>query len=124
MIFTFIVFMSSISKNKATAIIISILLLLIAFNIIDSILMFTKTGIEPLFLLTYYENIITASLDMPDPRFETVSFGRPDPNANNPEFKRWITPSASGALTGMIFYSVLLLIAAFLLYKRRQSKNE
>jgi ABC-type transport system involved in multi-copper enzyme maturation permease subunit len=124
MIFSFVIFMSSISKNKATAIIVSILLLLIAFNIINSILMFTKTGIEPLFLLTYYENIITASLDMPDPRYETVSFGRPDETEDQPEFKRWLTPSASGALTGMIIFSVLLLVAAFLLYKMRQSKNE
>ncbi|MFX0073423.1 MAG: ABC transporter permease [Candidatus Hermodarchaeota archaeon] len=124
MIFSFIVFMSSISRNKATAIIVSILLLLIAFNIINSILMFSRTGIEPWFILTYYENIITASLDMPDPRYEDVSFGPPDPNNDRPEFRRWLTPSTSGALSGMIFFSIIFLTAAYLIYKMRQSKNE
>ncbi len=122
MVFTFVIFMSSINKSKSTAIIISILLFLIAFNIINSILMFTRTGIEPLFLPTYYENIIQASLDMPDPRFENVSFGRP--GGNNPEFKLWLTPSIPGAIIGMSLISFLTLTAAYLLYKIRQSKNE
>ncbi|MFX1394384.1 MAG: ABC transporter permease [Promethearchaeota archaeon] len=122
MVFTFVIFMSSINKSKATAIIISILLFLIAFNILDTILLVTRTGIEPIFIPTYYENIIQASLDMPDPRFEDVSFGRP--GEDSPEFRRWLTPSTSGALIGMLLFSTLQLIAAYLLYKRRQSKNE
>ena len=122
MVFTIVIFMSSINKSKSAAIIISVLLFLIAFGIIESILMFTRTGIEPLFLPTYYENIIEASLDMPDPRFETVSFGRP--GSNNPEFKLWLTPSIPAAIIGMSFFSFLQLTAAYLLYKTRQSKNE
>ncbi len=59
---------------------------------------------------------------MPDPRFETVSFGRP--GGNNPEFKRWLTPSIPGAIIGMSLISFLTLTAAYLLYKTRQSKNE
>ncbi|MFW9899636.1 MAG: ABC transporter permease [Candidatus Thorarchaeota archaeon] len=122
MVFTFVIFMSSINKSKSAAIIISILLFLIAFNIIESILMVTKTGIEPLFIPTYYENIIEASLDMPDPRFEEVSFG--SPREDNPAFKRWLTPSISGALSGMLLFSAVQLTIAYLFYKRRQSKNE
>jgi len=122
MVFTFVIFMSSINKSKSAAIIISVLLFLIAFNIINSILMFTRTGIEPLFLPTYYENIIEASLDMPDPRFENVSFGRP--GGDNPEFKLWLTPSIPAAIIGMSLFSFLQITAAYLLYKTRQSKNE
>ena len=122
MIFAFIIFMSSINKSKSATIIVSILLLLIAFHIIENVLRFTGTGIEPVFILTYYENIISASLDMPNPRFEMDSFG--PPGEDNPEFKRWLTPSASGALIGMLLFSVGFLITAFLFYKRRQSKNE
>ena len=122
MIFTFVIFMSSINKSKSAAIIVSILLLLIAFRIIESVLRFTGTGIEPLFIITYYESIITASLDMPDPRYVMDSFG--PPGEDNPEFKRWLTPSISGALIGMALISVAFLIAAFIFYKRRQSKNE
>ncbi|MFX1452771.1 MAG: hypothetical protein ACFFCM_18180, partial [Promethearchaeota archaeon] len=115
MIFTFVILMSSISKSKSTTMIISILLLLMVFNIINSILMFTQTGIEPLFLLTYYGNIITASLDMPDPRWQKVSFG--PPNEQNPvEFKQWITPSSSAALQGMLLFSLVFLIASYIIY--------
>jgi len=123
MLFTFVIFMSSINKSKSAAIIVSILLFLIAFNIIEMVLLMTRTGIEPLFIPTYYENIITASLDMPDTRYEIDEFGDPD-DKSNPEFKRWLTPSTSGALIGMITFSVVLLTAAYLLYKRRQSKSE
>jgi len=122
MLFTFVIFMSSINKSKSAAIIVSILLFLIGFNIIEMVLMVTRTGIEPLFIPTYYENIIEASLDMPDPRFEKVGFG--PHGESDVEFKRWITPSTSGAFIGMSLFSVLLLIAAFFFYKRRQSKNE
>ena len=122
MVFTSEIFMSSINKSKSAAIIISILLYLIVFGIIESILLFTRTGIEPLFIPTYYENIIEASLDMPDPRFENVSFGRP--GTDNPEFKFWLTPSITCAIIGMSLISFSQLIAAYLRYKTRQSKNE
>ena len=122
MVFTFVIFMSSINKSKATAIIISILLFIMVFNILNTILFFTRIEIEPLFIPTYYENIIQASLDMPEPRFEDEEFGRP--GQDNPTFKRWITPSIYGALIGMLLFSALQLIGAYLLYKRRQSKNE
>lgn len=123
MIFAFIIFMSSINKSKSATIIVSILLLLIAFRIVQSVIMFTGNGIEPVFMITYYENIITASLDMPDPRYEIDEFGDPD-EKGNPEFTRWLTPSIAGALIGMILFSAVFLIAAYLFYKRRQSKNE
>jgi len=122
MVFTFVIFMSSINKSKATAIIISILLFIMVFNILNTILFFTRIEIEPLFIPTYYENIIQASLDMPEPRFEDEEFGRP--GQDNPTFKRWITPSIYGALIGMLLFSAVQLTAAYLFYKRRQSKNE
>ena len=95
---------------------------MIAFRIIESVLLFTGTGIEPLFIITYYENIITASLDMPDPRFEMDEFGRR--GGDNPEFKRWLTPSIPGALLGMTLFSIIFLTVAYLFYKKRQNKNE
>jgi len=122
MLFTFVIFMSSINKSKSAAIIVSILLFLIAFNIITMVLIMTRTGIEPVFIPTYYENIIEASLDMPDPRFEKATFG--PHGRSDVEFKRWLTPSKSGAFIGMSLFSVLLLIGSFFFYKRRQSKNE
>ena len=54
---------------------------------------------------------------------EIVYDGRNNP-ADEVEFKRWLTPSTAGAFIGMSLFSVLLLIAAFFIYKRRQSKNE
>ncbi len=122
MLFTFVIFMSSINKSKSATIIISILLFLIGFGILEMVLVMTRTGIEPLFIPTYYENIISASLDMPAPRYEDITFG--PHGTDDVEFRQWLTPSKQDAFMGMTLFSVIPLVAAFFIYKIRQSKNE
>ncbi|MFX0036067.1 MAG: ABC transporter permease [Candidatus Hermodarchaeota archaeon] len=127
MIFTFVTFMSSIMKSTAISIIVSILFLLIVFNMITMILSFTGVEIEPLFLLTYYEGIITASMAMPNPRYAEISMPTGFGNNGHTEFAtflQWITPTEIAALIGMLIYSTIFIGLAYLLYKRRQSKNE
>jgi len=123
MITTFVIFLSSISKSASSAMIISILFLLIVFHLIGTLLVVTGIEVEPLFLPTYYYNIIEASLDMPDDRYIEVL--RPSTQEQEfVEFKQWITPSVIDALNGMLIFSGIFLIAAYIIYKRRQSKNE
>ncbi len=123
MITTFVTLMSSINKSASAAMIISILFLLIVFRLIETILMVTGIEIEPLFLPTYYYNIIEASLDMPEDRFVEVLMPSSE-EGQFVEFKQWITPSTTDALNGMLIFSSIFLLAAYLIYKRRQSKNE
>jgi ABC-type transport system involved in multi-copper enzyme maturation permease subunit len=123
MITAFVIFMSSINKSASAAMIISILFLLIVFNLIETLLMVTGIEVEPLFLPTYYYNIIKASLDMPDDRYVEILM----PSAQEEDFvkfKQWITPSMTDSLYGMLSFAGIFLIGAYIIYKRRQSKNE
>jgi len=122
-IFTFVVFLSSINKSPSAAIVISILFLLVVAHIVEMLLFNMNLDEEPLFLITYYEKIIAASLDMPNPRYEEVSLASPQ-DGEFIEFKRWLTPSKIGALSGLLAFSSLFLIAAYVIYMIRQSKNE
>jgi hypothetical protein len=87
------------------------------------ILRFAGLDIEPLFILTYYEGIITGSLSMPDPRYIELTF--PGPGGGDPiTFIQWLTPTELNALTGMLIYTGICLVFSYFIYKRRQSKNE
>jgi len=73
MIFSFVTLLSSIMKSTAITIIVSILFLLIVFNLISMILRFAGVEGEPFYILTYYEGIIANSMAMPDPRYSEIS---------------------------------------------------
>jgi ABC-type transport system involved in multi-copper enzyme maturation permease subunit len=122
-ILTFVTFMSSVMRSTSATIITSILFLLIVFNIVTMILRFAGLTIEPLFLLTYYEGIISGSLSMPDPRYAEIMM--PTPGGGDPvTFTQWLTPTAPAALIGMLIYAGVFLILAYFIYQRRQSKSE
>jgi ABC-type transport system involved in multi-copper enzyme maturation permease subunit len=122
-ILTFVTFMSSIMRSTSATIIVSILFLLIVFNIVTMILRFTGLTIEPLFLLTYYEGIISGSLAMPDPRYIEITM--PTPGGGDPvTFTQWLTPTPTAALIGMVIYASVFIVLAYFIYQRRQSKNE
>jgi len=122
-ILTFVTFMSSIMRSTSATIIVSILFLLIVFHIITMILRFAGLTMEPLFLLTYYEGIISGSLSMPNPRYAEIMM--PTPGGGDPvTFTQWLTPTEPAALIGMVIYASVFLILAYFIYQRRQSKSE
>ena len=120
LVLSMVTFFSSFLKKSSTTIVISLLMVLIVFNMGNVILTVTGIKVEPLFLLTYYSNIITASLDMPTDRYGEVPLGPPGPDT--PTGFQWLTPSATGAAVGMLLYSAILLVVAYLLFRRRQQK--
>jgi len=122
-ILTFVTFMSSIMRSTSATIIVSILFLLIVFNIVMMILRFAGLTMEPLFLLTYYEGIISGSLSMPNPRYAEIMM--PTPGGGDPvTFTQWLTPTEPAALIGMLIYTSVFLVFAYIIYQRRQSKSE
>jgi len=122
-ILSFVTFMSSIMKSTSATIIVSTLFLLIVFHLVTMILRFAGLTMEPLFLLTYYEGIISGSLSMPDPRYIEITM--PTPGGGEPvTFTQWLTPTEPVALIGILIYTSILLILAYFLYQRRQSKSE
>ncbi|MFX1470432.1 MAG: ABC transporter permease [Promethearchaeota archaeon] len=125
MIFTFVTLMSSIMKSTAISIILSILFLLIVFNMINMILRFAGLEFEPIFIITYYEGIIVNSMAMPNTRYEEIRIPT-DPHGIDGEivFKNWTTPTEVVALIGMLIFISIFLGLTYFLYKRRQSKSE
>ena len=125
MLLTFVTFMSSIMRSTSATIIVSILFYLIVFNMITMILSFAGLTIEPLFMLTYYEGIITGSLSMPDPRYAEIRMPTPGGGGGGEfaTFTQWITPAEPAAFIGMLIYASVFLALAYFIYKRKQSKN-
>ncbi len=122
LVLSFVVLMSALLNRIATAQVASLLFLLMAFQMVTQILVFTESTIEPLFILTYYGNIITAWFDMPTDRFNTGPlFGAG--GFIDRDFTSWTTPSVEGMIYGVIIYSAILLVGAFLIYRRKQSKS-
>ena len=59
---------------------------------------------------------------MPDPRYgEVPSFG--PIGGSNRVFRSWATPSAEGAIIGVIIYSAILLVSAYLIYRVKQAQT-
>ena len=119
---SFVTFFSAIMKRSSSATIYSILIVLIVFQLLTMILMVTGVTIEPFFMLTYYSNIITSWFHMPEERYMELPFHRGPEGISENTFYSWITPSATGAVIGMLVWSVICLTIAYLVFRRRQKK--
>ncbi len=120
LVFALVVFFSSFMKNTSGTVILSILMLFMIFPLGNNILMFTGVDWEPLFILTYYSKIITASFNMPEQRYTELSFGH---RPGGPTYMTWVTPSVGGAIIGMLTYALVLIIASYYLFTRRQQQE-
>ncbi|MCF2140223.1 MAG: hypothetical protein K9W44_09245 [Candidatus Lokiarchaeota archaeon] len=112
----FCILFSAIAKRTSGAVIISLLIIIIAFPIINSIFSLT-TDFEPLFLLDYYGNIISSILNMPEPRFSSIEI-------EGLTIYTWFTPSVRDALIGLSIYLLIMLGIAFIIYFFRQVEEQ
>ena len=121
-VFALVVLFSSFMNKTSTVIVLSILMVLIVFNMGTTILNVTGSEVEPLFILTYYSNIITeVIIGIPTERYAERSLMGPGSSvADDPTGFSWITPNEAGAALGLLVYSVILIIAAYLMFRRRQ----
>ncbi|MHA1730174.1 MAG: ABC transporter permease [Promethearchaeota archaeon] len=124
-VFSFMILFSSFMNRVASAMIVGMMIVLMVFQLLTMILMFTGVTIEPLFMLTYYANIITRWFNMPEERFTEVGImgspGMGPPGMRDgPTFMSWATPSVTGAILGMTIYSIICIALAYIIYKRRQ----
>jgi len=125
-LFSMVTFVSSIMRSTSASIIVSVFLYLLIFTMIQQIMNYLAGGVEPWFLLSYYENIITNIVNMPDIRYREVTLGI-GPGMGSGEgisFYQWVTPDVPTAFFGILIYSVIFLTLAFVRYRRRQSKSE
>lgn len=117
---SFVTLFSSFMKNVNITIIITLVILLMGFNIADQIINFIfADAFEPLYSLAYLSNLITSILlnPFPDPRYrvEPLFGGR-----GGFTFGSWITPSVFMGTTLLIVYIVAFFVLAAILFKRRQ----
>ena len=121
-VFSVVVFFSSFMKSNAGTIILSILLMLLVFNLSEQILRMTGVELEPLFILTYYSNIISQIFDMPTERYAEINFGGAPGRGEGITVYQWVTPSITGAVLGMLIYSVILISISYIIFRYRQKK--
>jgi len=123
---SFVTMFSALMKRSSTAMVSSILIVLIVFQLLTMILMYTGATVEPFFMLTYYANIIRSWFNMPadDQRFTEFSFqgGPGGQMTDGNTYFSWSTPSVEGAVIGMLVYSAICLTIAYLVFRRRQNK--
>ena len=114
----FVTLFSSFMKSVNFTIVATILIFLIGFQISEQIVVLFNPEIEPLFSLNYMSNLISSTLqqDFPDTRAERYT----EFNFENFSFRNWNTPSMEAGLIIMSVYTILQIIAAALIFNRRQ----
>ncbi|KKM82619.1 hypothetical protein LCGC14_1317720 [marine sediment metagenome] len=118
---SFVTFFSSFLKSVNATIVITFILLLFGFLLIDQVvaLIFAEK-VEPLYSLAHLGNLIVAILQdpFPNPRYTAYPFDPTNPDAGS--MVSWITPSIGMGITMMLLIFVLFFTLAALLFKRRQ----
>ncbi len=122
---SFVTLFSSFMKNVNITIIITMVILLMGFNISDQIITLVfADAFEPIYSLAYLGNLISSVLEnpFPDPRYVEFSFGGGGPGGFGVHFTvgSWLTPSIFMGTTLLIVYIVAFFALAAILFKRRQ----
>lgn len=106
-------FLSSFMASPISVLITIMGLILIGFDLIN--LIPTSLGLEPIYSLSYLDNIINYIL-YPNfsslPRYIEYYEG-------SDLLRRWLFPSLGGALFVLSLYSIIFLLVGFILFKRR-----
>lgn len=116
---SFVTFFSSFLKNVNITIVVTLIILLIGFNIADTLVtVLLGEAFEPLYSIQYLGNLITSILanPFPDPRYQEFAVGPGD----GFRFGTWITPSIFMGITLLTVYIFAYFTLAALLFKRRQ----
>ena len=115
---SFVTFFSSFMKSVNMTIVTTIMLLLIANMIVDSLVILLYPEFEPIYSLNHNSGLISYILveDFPtklEDRYEDLEF-------RNFRRRIWLTPTIEGAITVFLLYTIVCLIVAAIIFKRRQ----
>lgn len=109
-------FFSSFMPNTALVMILAFVIVVVVSVIARRLVLFTGYTGEPFFVISYFGDIISASLNMPSPRYTLQSFGR-----NGRIYTDWLTPAPINAFFGMLALGSVLFILAYIIFERRQN---
>ena len=115
---SFVTFFSSFMKNVNMTIVSTIMLLLIANMIIDSLVILLYPTFEPIYSLNHASELISYILveDFPtklEDRYEEIEF-------RNFSRRIWLTPTIEMGITIFLVYTLVCVVAAAIIFKRRQ----
>jgi len=115
---SFVTVFSSFMQNVNMTIVSTIMILLIANMIIDSLVILLYPEFEPIYSLNHASDLISYILveDFPtklEDRYEEVEF-------RNFTRRRWLTPTIVGGITIFLVYTIICLVVAAIIFKRRQ----
>lgn len=122
---SFVTLFSSFMKNVNITIIITLVILLMGFNIADQIVnLIYAESFEPLYSLAHLGKLITSVLVNPFPtlRYDVIPIPGMGPGMMGADFSfgTWITPSIFMGTTLLLVYIVACFLLAAILFKRRQ----
>jgi len=121
---SFVTLFSSFMKNVNITIIITLVILLMGFNIADQIVnLIFADSFEPLYSLAHLGKLINSVLlnPFPDPRYNVSPFGgMGGMMGGGLSFGIWLTPSIFMGITMLLVYIIVCFALAAILFKRRQ----
>jgi ABC-type transport system involved in multi-copper enzyme maturation permease subunit len=115
---SFVTFFSSFLKSENMTIVTTIIILLIAFNSIQSVITLVIPDMEPLYSLQYVSNLISSIMQLDFP--ETAAERYTEFTFQNFTFRTWQTPSIEGGIFVIFAYTGICLLLALIIFKRRQ----
>ena len=119
---SFVTLFSSFMKNVNITIIITLVILLMGFNMTDQIInLIFADSFEPLYSLAHLGKLITSVLLNPFPslRYDEDPFGMGGMMGDF-SFGTWLTPNIFMGITLLLVYIVACFLLAAILFKRRQ----
>ncbi len=120
---SFVTLFSSFMKNVNITIIITLVILLMGFNIADQIInLIFADSFEPLYSLAHLGKLISSVLlnPFPNPRYDVDPFGMGGMMGGSFSFGAWLTPSIFMGMALLLVYIIGCFVLAALLFKRRQ----
>ena len=115
---SFVTFFSSFLKSENMTIVTTIIILLIAFNIVQSVITLLAPELEPLYSLQYISNLVSSILQIDFPK--TAAERYTEFSFQNFTFRTWQTPSIEGGISVIFAYTGIFLLLALIIFKRRQ----
>ncbi|MFX1273535.1 MAG: hypothetical protein ACFFBP_10335 [Promethearchaeota archaeon] len=113
---SFVTFFSSFLRSVNITTITTIMILFIGFNIVDQLITVFLPDFEPIYSIQYASNLISSILEYPFSGARYTELG----GFRGFSFRMWQTPLVEVGISVMLIYMILSLIAASILFKRRQ----
>lgn len=127
---SFVTFFSSFMRSATMTIVFSIMILFMAFQIVDQLIVMFAPDFEPIYSIGHASNLISYILELDFPteladRYRDINFSPPSgmgmgTGGGSITFRTWLTPTIPMGITIMLLYTGISLSASMLILSRKQ----